>query len=688
MLLFFIVNRFRIPIFFDTIGTLTVAGFSGLFPGILTAVLTSILCAFFDENALYYMFINVVFAIFSVWYIRKYGFKKVRSAAVFALITGIVSGIAGALLQWLLFGGAQYTPVAELVTPLSEALNLPSGISFSLGNILVSLIDKVVTTAIAFIVFKLIPEKNIAEIYGSGWKQRPLTEEELRNLKGWGKDVRLSARSRMTLTLVSMSFVLIIIMGWIGITLYFDNEKNSRIDSLWNTVEFVSETLDVGKLDNYLQKGRDADGYSETEEMITKITNNAYGVRHLYVIKVGITGARYIFYINRTDDGLSYEPGDKMEFPEGAETEYIDLLLRGNLTYFDRAGLVSWSQEAFYPIYDDAGDVVWYVVADVTLHYMDMYMRNFLLKVTVIMAGFFVLIVAYALWTTDVYSTYPVSSMAELMDEFSNRKTQTQEQLDDDVKRIRALDIHTGDEVEKLYRSICSLTLKQAEQMRSIRRLSESTAKMQDGLIITMADMVENRDSDMGAHVQRTTAYVRIIAEGLKKKGYYAEKMSDKFISDVVRSAPLYDVGKIKVPDEILNKPGALTDEEREIVKRHTSYGKEIMENAISSVQGENYMKEARNMAAYHHEYWDGNGYPEGLHGEVIPLSARIMAIADVFDALTSSTVYKKPYTFDEAVEIIRKGSGTQFDPKCTEVFLESLPEVKVILTKYSSMSV
>ena len=161
--------------------------------------------------------------------------------------------------------------------------------------------------------------------------------------------------------------------------------------------------------------------------------------------------------------------------------------------------------------------------------------------------------------------------------------------------------------------------------MRSIRRFSENTVKMQDGLIITMADMVENRDSDTGAHIQKTAAYVKIIVEGLKKKSYYAEKLTPKFMSDAVRSAPLHDVGKINIPDAVLNKPGKLTYGEYEIMKTHTTAGKNIMEHAISTVEGDNYLKEARNMAAYHHERWDGKGYPEGLHGEVIPLSARII---------------------------------------------------------------
>jgi HD-GYP domain-containing protein (c-di-GMP phosphodiesterase class II) len=209
---------------------------------------------------------------------------------------------------------------------------------------------------------------------------------------------------------------------------------------------------------------------------------------------------------------------------------------------------------------------------------------------------------------------------------------------------------------------------------------------MQDGLIITMADMVENRDSDTGAHIQKTAAYVKIIVEGLRTKGYYLEKIDNKFVSDVVRSAPLHDIGKINIPDAILNKPGKLTEEEFEVIKTHTIMGKKIMENAISTVMGENYLKEARNMAAYHHEKWDGTGYPEGLHGEVIPLSARIMAVADVFDALTSPRVYKPAFPLEKALTIIQEGAGSQFDPKCVEVFMENLPEVKIILRKYNKV--
>ena len=150
----------------------------------------------------------------------------------------------------------------------------------------------------------------------------------------------------------------------------------------------------------------------------------------------------------------------------------------------------------------------------------------------------------------------------------------------------------------------------------------------------------------------------------------------------VVKSAPLHDVGKIYIPDSILNKTGTLTDEEFEIMKSHTTWGRTIIDKAISEVEGDSYLHEARNMAAYHHERWDGKGYPEGLKGAEIPLSARIMAVADVFDALTSPRVYKKAFSLSKVVAMIEEDKGIKFDPKCVEVLIEAMPEVKKALKK------
>ena len=200
-------------------------------------------------------------------------------------------------------------------------------------------------------------------------------------------------------------------------------------------------------------------------------------------------------------------------------------------------------------------------------------------------------------------------------------------------------------------------------------------------MINVMANLVESRDTSTGMHIKNTAEYVRIIVEQLKEDGVYEDILTPEYMVDVVASAPLHDVGKIMVSDTILNKPGKLTDEEFEKMKIHTIEGAKIIDDVINQV-GEvrsGYLYEARNMAHYHHEKWNGKGYPEGLSGEDIPLSARIMAVADVFDALVSSRCYKPAFSFEQAMDIIQKDSGTHFDPQVVKAFVEAEDRVRQV---------
>ena len=161
-------------------------------------------------------------------------------------------------------------------------------------------------------------------------------------------------------------------------------------------------------------------------------------------------------------------------------------------------------------------------------------------------------------------------------------------------------------------------------------------------------------------------------------------QLTDQFVSDVVNSAPLHDIGKITVPDAILNKPGRLDDQEYERMKGHAKAGGDIIAKTIGLVPQSGYLSEAKNMAEFHHEKWNGSGYPHGLKGTAIPLSARIMAVADVFDALVSKRSYKEPFTFEKAQEIIREGAGKHFDPRIVEAFFDAEDEVREIAEKFN----
>ncbi|MCR5110867.1 MAG: HD domain-containing protein [Ruminococcus sp.] len=678
----FISFRSGMPIYLDTLGTVAAGSICGLFPAIMTAIATNAICTIFNSDAVYFSIVNAFVAIFSAWFVRERSLQKLKNIVAFPIITGTVSGIATALIQWGLLGGPQNHSVRALMETVGMSWQIPEFLLFILLNIALNILDKSLSLGITLLLLRIVPKSVRDLIKNSGWRQKPLSYEEKKKMDVLSGGIRFSLKHRMIFMFITVALTLTFVMGLVGIRLYFKNAKQEKTMVAESAVKFAAELVDPDMVDEYIRNGERAEGYKETEDLLYKVRENAVGVEYLYITQIRKDGCYVVFDLD-TEDVPAYEHGEKLDFEEAFEPYLAELLAGQEIEPIESNDISGWVLTVYEPIRDADGKCVAYAGADVSLSYMADYMGYFLMRVILILAGFFLLVIAYALWVTGIHMVYPINAIVTAVEDFISAGTD-QEKLDDSVRKLRAIDVSTSDEVERLYHAVCDMALNQTEQMRSIRRFSENTAKMQDGLIITMADLVENRDSDTGAHIQKTAAYVRIIVEGLKRKGYYAEKITPKFMSDVVRSAPLHDVGKINIPDNVLNKPGKLTDEEYEIIKTHTTAGRKIMEKAISTVEGENYLKEARNMAAYHHERWDGKGYPEGLHGEVIPLAARIMAVADVFDALASPRVYKPAFPLEKALTIIQEGAGSQFDPKCVEVFMESLPEVKAVLKEYS----
>lgn len=208
--------------------------------------------------------------------------------------------------------------------------------------------------------------------------------------------------------------------------------------------------------------------------------------------------------------------------------------------------------------------------------------------------------------------------------------------------------------------------------------------QLQNHIINSLASLVENRDTDTGEHIQRTSAYVEIIAKKAYEKHVYPDVITEQFISLVTRAAPMHDIGKIVVPDSILKKPGRLTDEEFEQMKLHTTEGGRIIEEIVGISEDRKYVQTAIDVSKAHHERWDGKGYPNNLKGEEIPVSSRIMAIADVFDALVSPRCYKDPISVEDAFRLIRDEEGSHFDPILVEIFLSEPDQIRQVLRTYT----
>lgn len=204
-----------------------------------------------------------------------------------------------------------------------------------------------------------------------------------------------------------------------------------------------------------------------------------------------------------------------------------------------------------------------------------------------------------------------------------------------------------------------------------VHEKTEVIEHLQDVMMLSLAELVECRDENTGGHVKRTAEYVRILTEEIVETGLYSDILTENYIRDIVRSAPLHDVGKIGINDATLLKSGSLDEEEFEHMKNHAELGGQTIQKMINETNVESFLYIAKDMAHYHHEKWDGSGYPCGLKGEDIPISARIMAIADVYDALTTKRPYKDAFDHDVAVKIITDGKGKMFDPKIVDVFEE-----------------
>lgn len=195
-------------------------------------------------------------------------------------------------------------------------------------------------------------------------------------------------------------------------------------------------------------------------------------------------------------------------------------------------------------------------------------------------------------------------------------------------------------------------------------------------LVFAYANIIESRDGSTGGHVKRTSKYVELIVNDLKSEGFFGNILTRDYIDNVVKAAPLHDIGKISIPDSILQKPGKLTDDEFDIMKKHTIYGAQLVRSSLSKLGDSQYIDIVYDIVLHHHEKWNGKGYPEGLKEDEIPLCARIMAVADVFDAVVEKRCYREAMTLEPGFSIIEDGIGISFDPIVAKSFLSNKDKV------------
>ncbi len=668
-------SALRVPLYLDNIGTLLAAVLGGYLPGILVGYLNNIINMRGNPGNAYYVVLSTMIAASGTYLGRRGYFDKWWRAIITIPVFAFIGGVLGSILTYLLYGyGVGEGISASFTNSLLEKGNLDVFWAQMSSDVAIDLVDKAITVILVFIILKLIPENVKPWLRLTGWRQAPLTNEALKDAK---KNVTrsFSLRGKIIAIITVIMVCVSVVTTIISYILYKNFAISQYTRNCTSAAKMAAGLINPDRVNDFLEKGEADPEYSVIEGKLDLIRHGNPDIEYIYVYKFTNEGVRVIFDLD-TPEVKGQEPGTlipmedyliphKDEFLAGQKVEYLlDDTIYGRLL------------SVFEPVRDDNGNTVCYAAADIKVYDMRLAALNYMTKLFSLFIGFYILVLALCIWLVDYHLIYPIAAMTLSARKFAY---DTEEERDKSVERLKHLDIATGDEIENLYESLSKTIAETVGYFEEATAKGEEIAHMQNGLIYVLADMVESRDKNTGDHVRKTAAYVRLIMRKMKEKGLHADVLTDEYVEDVANSAPLHDVGKIMVSDTILNKPDRLTDDEYEIMKSHTTAGNKIIKSAMSLVSDSGYLKEAKNLATYHHERWDGKGYPKGKAGDDIPLSARIMAVADVFDALVSKRSYKEPFPFEKAMDIIKEGAGTQFDPEIALLFADSADDVRKI---------
>ena len=680
VLLAHLATRFSLPLYLDNIGSALAAALGGYIPGIIVGFFTNLINGIDDYTTTYYGSLTILIAIASAWFAGKdfYSLRKPwRLLAVIGAFA-LIGGGLGSVLTWALygfeFGSGLSAPLALRIHAAGMASEFWSQFS---ADMLIDLLDKTITVLAVAIVLSLLPASLKDRFYFTGWRQTPISRD-----KSTGAEQKhgpfMSLRSKIVLLVTAAMVIIAAIVTVISFAHFRTAAVEEHEELAWGVANVASDAMDGDRVDEYIALGEAAEGYTLIDNRFNDLAKSTGSIQYVYAYRILEDSCQVVFDAD-TPDTPGGEPGDIVEFDQDF-MEQLPLLLAGEeIAPIIAHGQYGWLLTVYKPVYDSRGECQCYVGVDVSMDQITKNGYEFLARVVSLFFGFLLMLLTIAIWFAEYNIIFPINALDRTT---GSALYTSEEDRVDTVQRIHDLDIRTGDEIESLYHSITRNTEDMVNTLENMEVQSEIISKLQNGLILVLADMVESRDKCTGDHVRKTAAYTGIIMRELKKEGVYTDQLTDEFMYDVVNSAPLHDIGKIQVSDTILNKPGKLTDEEFEIMKTHTTAGAEVIANAMKTVSeaDSGYLKEAMNLAHYHHEKWNGTGYPCGLKGEEIPLSARIMAVADVFDALVSKRSYKEGFPFEKAMDIIREGSGSHFDPQVAEAFLRASDEVRTVM--------
>lgn len=657
-------------------GVVVVASLVGLIPSFLLIIIGVGFESFFNPSGLFFFPIHVLIACLIYIASKRRLLTNFKGTLIVAILVGLIAGFGDFLLSWLLDGAGAAAILSDAASPWW--LNMLKVVGISLA-------DAIISISITLLIYRFLPDSILA--------QTELGDRYFghQNFFKRNKEIRSDLKDRVRIMPLAFKIMIVDVVTVIAVgaavfgvsaTLYKEESYNSFGELTKAYATTAEQLFDPEQIDSFIANGEADPNY---QEMLDKVyhfyTTSSDNVEYVYVYQMikkdGENYCRTIFDAEQVDNeevqyGMEIAFDDYFQSLADTLFDENNLDVIGPLVGHDSYG---WLMTIYQPLKNASGKKVAYLGIDVNMANVVRDIRYFDTKITSLLIGILLLLTGITYVAIDFLIIQKVVGLEEQTHNFS--KVHPTEWLTSEEYKNRAV-IRSGDELENLSNAVTSSQESICDDFKKIEEQTKALLKLEKNIIFVMANMVEERDKCTGDHIIKTQYYTGLIVTKLYNDHLYPEIVDEEYVKNLITAAPLHDVGKIKISDVILNKPGKLTDEEFELMKNHVVEGGKLIAQTLKDVTGNSYLNIAKDVATYHHERWDGRGYMNHLKGEEIPLAARIMAIADVFDALVSKRSYKEPFTYEKALEIMKEESGTHFDPYLMEVFLSDEIQDKV----------
>ena len=663
----------HLPLYLDCLGTIITAMLGGNLPAVIVGFASNAINGISDPVTMFYGVISIFIAALATFFYHQRFFKNIPRLFVVILSFALIGGGIGSVFTYFLYGFNFGEGIsAPFSVAFHEVLGWSKFTSQLWADIVLDFFDKGVVVVFAVFLFRFIPrviKNHLNRVF-----LRINTHDDMK------KEVRTSLLRKVVYMVIVAEVLLGGLASTIGFFLYRENSINNFISIASGVTRTAVTAIDPEKVDDYIARGYEVDDYAFVRSVLQSIRESFPQTKYLYVYKIEPDGCHVVFDLD-TDGEPGGNPGDVVEFDPSFEPYLPTLLAGGEIDPIISDDRFGWLLTVYKPIRNSSNRTVAYVAADISMENIIRDEATFFIKMLSLFFGLSIIIMSIVLELVKRCAVIPMNQMSVAAMKIAANTTRASaletetvdlKSIRDSVERLGKIGVHTNDEIQHLYESMYTMAIDTYNFIQRVQAQNERIQRMQEIIIMEFAEVVEARDKSTGNHIKKTAEYVEAIARQLKAVGKFTDVLTDAYIEKLKRAAPLHDIGKIAVSDLILNKPGKLTDEEFTIMKSHTTEGWKILvkmlEDAGDTIDAD-YLNESIDMAHYHHEKWDGSGYPTHIKGEEIPLSARIMAVADVFDALVAERVYKKPFTYEKAMQIIVEGAGKHFDPDIVETF-------------------